>query len=102
MYIEYNHIRCGKSLIELDEIHWRFRDGNQSVFWWNLRFVHLFQAFTFSRVPITRTFKGIKNRFELSGVRVIASSKKIAEIKVKNSFYCTVNILITFNCRNVQ
>ena len=51
MYIEYNHIRCGKSLIELDEIHWRFRDGNQSVFWWNLRFVHLFQAFIFLLLP---------------------------------------------------
>ena len=37
-----------------------------------------------------------------SGVRVIGSSKKIAESKVKNSFYCTVNILITFNFRNVQ
>jgi len=35
-------------------------------------------------------------------VRVIGSSKKIAESKVKNSFYCTVNILITFNCRNVK
>ena len=34
--------------------------------------------------------------------RVIASSKKIAEIKVKNSFHCTVNILMTFNCRNVK
>ena len=37
-----------------------------------------------------------------SGVRVIGSSKKIAESKVKNSFYCTMNILITFYCRNVQ
>ena len=44
----------------------------------------------------------IEKRFKLSEVRVIASSKKIAEIKVKNSFYCTVNILITFNCRNVK
>ena len=33
-------------------------------------------------------------------VRVIGSSKKIAvsKVKKKNSFYCTVNILITFNC----
>ena len=31
-------------------------------------------------------------------VRVIGTSKKIAESKIKNSFYCTVNILITFNC----
>ena len=35
-------------------------------------------------------------------VRVIGSSKKIAGSKEKNSFYCTVNILITFNCRNVE
>ena len=35
-------------------------------------------------------------------VRVIGSSKKIAESKVKNSFYCTANILITFNCRNFK
>ena len=43
-----------------------------------------------------------KKRFELTGVRVIGSSKKIAESKVKNSFHYTVNILITFNCRNVK
>ena len=35
-------------------------------------------------------------------VRVIESSKKIAESMVKNSFYGTVNILITFNFRNVE
>ena len=29
---------------------------------------------------------------KLSGVCVIGSSKKIDESKVKNSFYCTVNI----------
>ena len=57
MYIEYIHIRCGKSLIGLDEIHWRFRDGNQSLFLWNLcrflrpRFVHLFDAFTLLLPP---------------------------------------------------
>ena len=59
-------------------------------------------AWKYSRLPITRTFKEIEKRFELSGVRVIGSSKKIAESKVKNSFYCTVNILITSNCRNVE
>ena len=53
-------------------------------------------------LPITRTFKGNGKRFELLGVRVTGSSKKIAERKVKNSFYCTVNILITFNSRNVK
>ena len=51
---------------------------------------------------ITRTFKGNRKRFELSGVRVIGISNKTAESKVKNSFYCTVNIFITFNCRNVK
>ena len=35
-------------------------------------------------------------------VRVIGSSKKIAGSKEKNSFYCTVSILITFNCKNVE
>ena len=40
--------------------------------------------------------------FELSGVRVIGRSKKIAESKIKNSFYYTVNISITFNCRNIK
>ena len=33
-------------------------------------------------------------------VRVSGILKKIAESKVKNSFYCTVNVLITFSCRN--
>ena len=56
----------------------------------------------YSRLPITRTFKGNRKRFELSGVRVIESSKKIAGSKEKNSFYCTVSILITFNSKNVE
>ena len=51
----------------------------------------------YSRLSITRTFKGNQKK-----VRVIGSSKKIAESKVKNSFYRTMNILITFNCRNVK
>ena len=38
----------------------------------------------YSRLPITRTFKGNRRKFELSGVRVIGSSKKIAGSKVKN------------------
>ena len=53
--------------------------------------------FKYSRLPITKTFKGNRKK-----VRVIVSWKKIAEIKVKNSFNCTVNILINFNCRNVK
>ena len=59
-------------------------------------FVWIFTC-VYSRHPITRTFEGKSKK-----VRVIGSSKKIAESKVKNSFYCTVNILITFNCRNVK
>ena len=51
----------------------------------------------YSRLPITQTFKGNQKKFELSGVRVIGSSKKIAKSKEKSNFHCTVNILITFN-----
>ena len=40
----------------------------------------------YSRFPITRTFKGNRKRFELSGVRVIESSKKIAGSKEKKQF----------------
>ena len=55
-----------------------------------------------SWLPITGTFKGNRRKFELSGIRVIGSRKKIAGSKVKNSFYCTVNILITLYCWNVE
>ena len=51
----------------------------------------------YSRLPMTRTFQGNRKK-----VLVIGSSKEIAESKVKNSFYFTVNILVTFNCRNVK
>ena len=51
------------------------------------------KVYIYSQLPITRTFKGNRKRFELSGVRVIGSSKKIAGSKEKNSFYCTVSIL---------
>ena len=50
-----------------------------------------------SRVFISRSYE---NRS--IGSWVIGSSKKIAGSKVTNSFYCTVNILITFYCRNVK
>ena len=36
----------------------------------------------YNRLPITRTFRGNRKK-----VRVIGSSEKIAESKVKNSFY---------------
>ena len=48
-----------------------------------------FSALDYSRLPITRTFKGNRKKVELSGVRVIGSSKKIAESRVKNVFYWT-------------
>ena len=51
---------------------------------------------TYSRLPINRTFKGNRKNFELSGVRVVGSSKKIAGGMVENSFCRTVNILIPF------
>ena len=35
-------------------------------------------------------------------VQVIGSSKKMAGSKGKNSFFCTVNILITLNSRKVK
>ena len=35
-------------------------------------------------------------------VRVIGSSKKIAGSWKKTVFFCVVNILITFDCRNVK
>ena len=57
---------------------------------------------TYSRLPINRTFKGNRKNFELSGVRVVGSSKKIAGGMVKNNFCCTVNILIPFYRRNVK
>ena len=60
--------------------------------------------YIYGRLPKTRTFKGNRKKVRViwSSSQVIESSKKIAESTVKNSFYCTVNILITFNCRNVK
>ena len=46
-----------------------------------------FSALDYSRLPITRTFQGNRKKVELSGVRVIGSSKKIAGSRVKNVFY---------------
>ena len=48
-----------------------------------------FSVLKYSRLPMSRTSKG--NR---KNVRVIGSSKKIAESKVKDSFYCTVDMHI--------
>ena len=41
----------------------------------------------YSLLLITRSFKGNQKKFELLGVRVIGSSKKIAGGKEKDSFY---------------
>ena len=52
-------------------------------------FVHSVLALVdnYSRLPITRTFKENRKKIELSGVRLIGSSKKIAGNKEKrNSF----------------
>ena len=48
-------------------------EGNAFVLFINLTVV-LSAANQYSQLPITRTFKGNRKRFELSGVRVIGSS----------------------------
>ena len=58
-----------------------------------LNVVNFYFFFMYSPLPITRTFKGNRKK-------VIGRSKQIAWSKGKTSFYCTVNILITFSCRN--
>ena len=58
-----------------------------------LNVVNFHFFFVYSPLPITRTFKGNRKK-------VIGRSKQIAWSKGKTSFYCTVNILITFSCRN--
>ena len=42
---------------------------------------------TYGPIPITRTFKGNRKKFELSGVRVVRSSEKIAVSKVKKKVF---------------
>ena len=79
---------------------WSTFGKHENIQFWKILLAQAERAYSW--LPITRTFKGNRKRFELSGVRVIGSSKKIAESKVKNRFYCTVNILITSNCRNVK
>ena len=54
-------------------------------------------VFTIQSTPDNSNLQGKSKK-----VRVIGSSKKIAGSKKKNSFNRTVNILITFNCRNVK
>lgn len=55
---------------------------------------------------ITQTFKRNWNRFKLCGVRVIGSWQQITRNEKKNSVCCisiqTVNILFTFNYRDVE
>ena len=65
---------------------WRTGQHNSTKYFWE-----------YSQLPIIQTFKGNWKRFKLSQAR-----KKIAGSKEKNCFYCTVNTLITFNCRNVK
>ena len=47
---------------------------------------YVYLAAATHRLPITRTFKGNRKKFELPGVRVIGSSKKMAESKEKTVF----------------
>ena len=96
------HWVCGPCLFLM--ISWTL-DTWIPTYCFKIRKIHSnckYLLFNYSRLPITRTFKGNRKKFELSRVRVIGNSKKIAGSKVKNSFYCTVNILITFYCRNVK
>ena len=65
-------------------------------------FLLLFVQSTPDNSNLQRKSKKGSSYDQLSGVRVTGSSKKMAESKVKNSFYCTVNISITFNCTNVK
>ena len=57
-------------------------------------------------MSFTRHLQSTPDNSNLQGkskkVRVIGSSKKIAGSKEKNRFYCTVSILITSNCKNVE
>ena len=63
-------------------------------------------SLTFFLMGLKYKVQSTPNNSNLQGkskkVRVIGSSKKIAGSKEKNSFYCTVSILITFNSKNVE
>ena len=61
-----------------------------------------FREFEVKKIFVQLTPDNSKLQGKSKKVRVIGSSKKIAGSKEKNSFYCTVSILITFNCRNVE
>ena len=52
--------------------------------------------------PVQSTPDNSNRQGKSKKVRVIGSSKQITGSKGKTSCYCTVNILITFNCRNVK
>ena len=61
------------------------------------RFARESSALSIQSTPDNSNLQGKSKK-----VRVIGNSKKIAGSKEKNRFYCIVNILITFNCRNVK
>ena len=61
-----------------------------------------FREFEVKKIFVQLTPNNSNLQGKSKKVRVIGSSKKIAGSKEKNSFYCTVSILITFNCRNVE
>ena len=56
-----------------------WRENNEQHWKRETPTIQQYASFKYSRLPITRTFKGNRKKFELSGVRVIESSKKIAE-----------------------
>ena len=64
-----------------------------------------FNVYMYSLLPTTRTFKGNRKKFRLLEVCVIESlSSNQLEISEKPVFivqYCTVKILITYNCTNL-
>ena len=62
----------------------------------DLRSLAEVRSLMYSRLPLTRTFKG--NR-KSSSYRELEENSWIKVIYV---FYCTVNILLTLYCRNVQ
>ena len=67
----------------------------------SLAFKHNLHLVTFFSLPICIVFPQFTGKF-IDLFQVIGSSRILAGSKEKNSFYCTVSIFITFNCRNVK
>ena len=81
--------------------------GAEACFWWEISrdhflFLRLQKIFEAERKVIQSTPDNSNLQGKSKNAQVIRSSKKIAGSKEKNSFYCTVNILITAICWNVK